>query len=248
MKQTDTGRKHLLWWKITTKHACVFQYMAEFAELLLPVTDVRHQVVERVVQHLAQRNKDIPEVSDVSWTVHVVEGPTVNAFVLPVSKRRADTLHLLQFISQLKSYKQHFQVKLWFLYLFDIYPCVEWRGFRVHRNAGECGRCSPAHHHTGARDGSRSIRTFCKYKSLRWLEVTTGHAPSCQSLWYSKQTSGVELFNIQRQHPCRSLLGRPWNATHINTTAPSLMQSTWGGSFPQREWIQPLNLRRRLVF
>ncbi|XP_029683513.1 metalloendopeptidase OMA1, mitochondrial isoform X2 [Takifugu rubripes] len=57
-------------------------YMEEFAELLLPVTDVRHQVVERVVQHLAQRNKDIPEVSDVSWTVHVVQGPTVNAFVL----------------------------------------------------------------------------------------------------------------------------------------------------------------------
>lgn len=84
------------------------QYMAEFAELLLPVTDVRHQVVERVVQHLAQRNKDIPEVSDVSWTVHVVEGPTVNAFVLPVGKRRAGTFHPLRFISQLKSFKQHF--------------------------------------------------------------------------------------------------------------------------------------------
>lgn len=72
---------------------CVFQYMEEFAELLLPVTDVRHQVVERVVQHLAQRNKDIPEVSDVSWTVHVVQGPAVNAFVLPVSESRADTSH-----------------------------------------------------------------------------------------------------------------------------------------------------------
>uniref|UniRef100_H3CL26 Metalloendopeptidase OMA1, mitochondrial n=2 Tax=Tetraodon nigroviridis TaxID=99883 RepID=H3CL26_TETNG len=57
--------------------------MEEFAELLLPVTDVRHQVVERVVQHLAQRNKDVPEVSNVSWSVHVVQSPTVNAFVLP---------------------------------------------------------------------------------------------------------------------------------------------------------------------
>ncbi|TKS74911.1 Metalloendopeptidase OMA1, mitochondrial [Collichthys lucidus] len=47
------------------------------------VTDPRHQVVERVVQHLAQRNKDIPEVSDVTWTVHVVQSPNVNAFVLP---------------------------------------------------------------------------------------------------------------------------------------------------------------------
>lgn len=61
-------------------------YMEEFAELLLPVTDPRHQVVERVVQHLAQRNKDIPEVSDVNWTVHVVQNPNINAFVLPNGK------------------------------------------------------------------------------------------------------------------------------------------------------------------
>lgn len=67
---------------------CMFQYMEEFAELLVPVTDPRHQVVERLVQHLAQRNKDIPEVSDVTWNVHVVQSPNVNAFVLPVSKRQ----------------------------------------------------------------------------------------------------------------------------------------------------------------
>ncbi|XP_056234978.1 metalloendopeptidase OMA1, mitochondrial isoform X2 [Seriola aureovittata] len=58
-------------------------YMEEFAELLVPVTDPRHKVVERVVQHLAQRNKDIPEMSDVTWSVHVVQSPNVNAFVLP---------------------------------------------------------------------------------------------------------------------------------------------------------------------
>ncbi|XP_059196801.1 metalloendopeptidase OMA1, mitochondrial [Centropristis striata] len=61
-------------------------YMEEFAELLVPVTDPRHQVVERVVQHLAQRNKDIPEVSEVTWSVHVVQSPNVNAFVLPDGK------------------------------------------------------------------------------------------------------------------------------------------------------------------
>uniref|UniRef100_A0A3Q1GM21 Metalloendopeptidase OMA1, mitochondrial n=1 Tax=Acanthochromis polyacanthus TaxID=80966 RepID=A0A3Q1GM21_9TELE len=61
-------------------------YMEEFAELLLPVTDPRHQVVEWVVQHLAQRNKDIPEVSQISWSVHVVQSPNVNAFVLPNGK------------------------------------------------------------------------------------------------------------------------------------------------------------------
>lgn len=64
---------------------CGFQYMEEFADLLLPVTDHRHVVVERVVQHLAQRNKDISEVSDVAWSVHVVQSPNTNAFVLPVS-------------------------------------------------------------------------------------------------------------------------------------------------------------------
>lgn len=58
-------------------------YMEEFAEMLVPATDARHQVVERVVQHLAQRNKDIPEVSELSWDVHVVESPKINAFVLP---------------------------------------------------------------------------------------------------------------------------------------------------------------------
>ncbi|XP_029939372.1 metalloendopeptidase OMA1, mitochondrial [Salarias fasciatus] len=61
-------------------------YMKEFAELLLPVADPRHQVVERVVQHLAQRNKDIPEVTEVTWSVHVVQSPNINAFVLPNGK------------------------------------------------------------------------------------------------------------------------------------------------------------------
>ncbi|TDH08151.1 hypothetical protein EPR50_G00095120 [Perca flavescens] len=61
-------------------------YMEEFAELLVPVTDPRHQVVEQVVQHLAQRNKDIPEVSEVTWSIHVVQSPDVNAFVLPNGK------------------------------------------------------------------------------------------------------------------------------------------------------------------
>lgn len=77
------------------KCVCVLQYMEEFAELLVPVTDPRHQVVERLVQHLAQRNKDIPEVSDVSWNVHVVQSPNVNAFVLPVSNRKPLDLFLL---------------------------------------------------------------------------------------------------------------------------------------------------------
>uniref|UniRef100_A0A8C5D0Y7 Metalloendopeptidase OMA1, mitochondrial n=1 Tax=Gouania willdenowi TaxID=441366 RepID=A0A8C5D0Y7_GOUWI len=64
----------------------MFQYMEEFKELLLPVSDPRHQVVERLVKHLAQRNQDIPEVSEVSWSVYVVQSPEINAFVLPDGK------------------------------------------------------------------------------------------------------------------------------------------------------------------
>lgn len=75
----------------------VFQHLEEFAELLLPVTDPLHQMVEQAVQLLAQRNKDIPEVSEVPWSVHVVESPQINAFVLPVSIKR-DTDQKLFFL------------------------------------------------------------------------------------------------------------------------------------------------------
>uniref|UniRef100_A0A3P8XPP6 Metalloendopeptidase OMA1, mitochondrial n=1 Tax=Esox lucius TaxID=8010 RepID=A0A3P8XPP6_ESOLU len=61
-------------------------YMEEFANSLVPEKDPRHQVVEIVVQHLAQRNQDIPEVASIPWSVHVVDSPIVNAFVLPNGK------------------------------------------------------------------------------------------------------------------------------------------------------------------
>ncbi|XP_061744475.1 metalloendopeptidase OMA1, mitochondrial isoform X3 [Nerophis ophidion] len=61
-------------------------YMEEFAELMLPESDARHQVVKQVVQHLAQRNSDLAEMSDVTWSVHVVQSPNINAFVLPNGK------------------------------------------------------------------------------------------------------------------------------------------------------------------
>lgn len=61
-------------------------HLEEFAERLLPVTDPLHQMVEQSVHLLAQRNKDIPEVSEVPWSVHVVDGPQINAFVLPNGK------------------------------------------------------------------------------------------------------------------------------------------------------------------
>lgn len=65
--------------------------MEEFKDSFISPKDPRHQVVERVVQHLAERNKDIPEISTVPWTVHVVDSPTINAFVLPVGTYTAVT-------------------------------------------------------------------------------------------------------------------------------------------------------------
>lgn len=61
-------------------------YMEEYGQAMLPASDPRHQLVELVMQHLAQRNKDLSDVSDVDWTVHVVQDPQVNAFVLPNGK------------------------------------------------------------------------------------------------------------------------------------------------------------------
>nr|XP_061790666.1 metalloendopeptidase OMA1, mitochondrial [Nerophis lumbriciformis] len=61
-------------------------YMEEFGELLLPKSDARHQAVEQVVQHLARRNLDLPEMADIDWSVHVVQSDITNAFVLPNGK------------------------------------------------------------------------------------------------------------------------------------------------------------------
>ncbi|KAG7487678.1 hypothetical protein MATL_G00026550 [Megalops atlanticus] len=61
-------------------------YMEEFKDSLVSPEDPRHKVVETVVKHLAQRNLDIEEVAGTSWSVHVVDSPTINAFVLPNGK------------------------------------------------------------------------------------------------------------------------------------------------------------------
>ncbi|XP_061860093.1 metalloendopeptidase OMA1, mitochondrial isoform X1 [Colius striatus] len=58
-------------------------WMEEFKGKMLPETDVCYQVVERVVGHLSESNKDIPQVSALEWVIHVVDEPAINAFVLP---------------------------------------------------------------------------------------------------------------------------------------------------------------------
>lgn len=104
-----------LFLKFSSVCVCALQYMEEFAELLVPDTDPRHQVVERVVQHLAQRNKDIPEVSDVTWSTHVVQSPEINAFVLPVSKRKAQMsyYHVIAFLKSCDDFFVHIRTSMW---------------------------------------------------------------------------------------------------------------------------------------
>lgn len=71
--------------KITTNEFFFFQWMELFKSQMLPETDAGYQVVETIVGHLSESNKDIPQVSALKWVIHVVDEPAVNAFVLPVS-------------------------------------------------------------------------------------------------------------------------------------------------------------------
>ncbi|XP_059922881.1 metalloendopeptidase OMA1, mitochondrial isoform X2 [Gadus macrocephalus] len=72
-------------------------YLEKFAEQLVPGDDPSHRLVEQVVQHLADRNKDVPEVSSIPWSVHVVKDPAVNAFVLPAEQ--ASLSHVVDLLS-----------------------------------------------------------------------------------------------------------------------------------------------------
>ncbi|XP_056388927.1 metalloendopeptidase OMA1, mitochondrial isoform X2 [Hyla sarda] len=56
----------------------------EYKEVLLPAEDARYQLVQKLVDRLITCNHDLPEVSRMKWTVHIVDQPDViNAFVLP---------------------------------------------------------------------------------------------------------------------------------------------------------------------
>ncbi|XP_028818520.1 metalloendopeptidase OMA1, mitochondrial isoform X2 [Denticeps clupeoides] len=61
-------------------------YLEEFKDSILPQKDPRHQVVEQLITHLAQRNQDVTEMSSITWNVHVVDLPVQNAFIMPDGK------------------------------------------------------------------------------------------------------------------------------------------------------------------
>ncbi|KAK2863946.1 hypothetical protein Q7C36_003100 [Tachysurus vachellii] len=82
-----TGRSRLLVFSKETfikltEHATEL-CLEEHENSLIPDFDPRYQVVKRVVQHLVDRNEDIEGMKSVPWTVHLIESPTANAYVLP---------------------------------------------------------------------------------------------------------------------------------------------------------------------
>nr|XP_014348003.1 PREDICTED: metalloendopeptidase OMA1, mitochondrial [Latimeria chalumnae] len=81
-------------------------WMEEYKDKMLPETDPRFQAVLKIVHHLAERNKDIREVAEMNWVVHVIENPERNAFVLPSGQvfvftgllEAVDDIHQLAFV------------------------------------------------------------------------------------------------------------------------------------------------------
>lgn len=58
-------------------------WMEEFKNDMLTEKDARYLTAKEVFYHLTECNKDIPEISEISWIIHVVDSPDINAFVLP---------------------------------------------------------------------------------------------------------------------------------------------------------------------
>ncbi|KAL8178591.1 UNVERIFIED_CONTAM: metalloendopeptidase [Gekko kuhli] len=69
--------------RLSTERSKRREWMEEFKSKMLPERDPRYQVVKKVISHLAECNKDVPQVSEFHWIVHVVEDPGINAFALP---------------------------------------------------------------------------------------------------------------------------------------------------------------------
>ncbi|XP_060087872.1 metalloendopeptidase OMA1, mitochondrial isoform X1 [Heteronotia binoei] len=61
-------------------------WMEEFKNKMLPERDPRYQVVKKLISHLTESNKDVPQISAFQWTIHVVEDSSINAFALPNGK------------------------------------------------------------------------------------------------------------------------------------------------------------------
>ncbi|XP_063457037.1 metalloendopeptidase OMA1, mitochondrial isoform X8 [Pan paniscus] len=74
-------------------------WMEEFKNDMLTEKDARYLAVKEVLCHLIECNKDVPGISQISWVIHVVDSPIINAFVLPAEK--AGMVHLLDFLGMI---------------------------------------------------------------------------------------------------------------------------------------------------
>ncbi|CAH1242983.1 OMA1 [Branchiostoma lanceolatum] len=58
-------------------------HLEQFAEDLVGPDHPGYKLVSNITDWLVKNNQDIPQVRDITWTVHVVDHPVKNAFVLP---------------------------------------------------------------------------------------------------------------------------------------------------------------------
>ena len=62
-----------------------YKEVGQFSKFLMPENHPMVNQVRRVGNQLLQANRNIPQLYTKSWTVTVIDHPTVNCYVLPVS-------------------------------------------------------------------------------------------------------------------------------------------------------------------
>lgn len=61
------------------------QHLQEFKSILLPKTHPTYSKLLRVTAKLINANRDLPNFKNKKWTLTVIDSPSKNAYVLPVS-------------------------------------------------------------------------------------------------------------------------------------------------------------------
>lgn len=60
--------------------------LEKYKDKFLPTTDPIYKSIQLVFNHLVEKNKDIPGITETKWILNVVDDSEINAFVLPVRK------------------------------------------------------------------------------------------------------------------------------------------------------------------
>ncbi|XP_048395669.1 metalloendopeptidase OMA1, mitochondrial isoform X2 [Stegostoma tigrinum] len=86
-KNPITGRTRLLMFsKRQFLQLAEFEYQSvleSYKDKILPVTDPMYKTTQFILNQLVEKNKDIPGVSETTWSINVVDDPEINAFVMP---------------------------------------------------------------------------------------------------------------------------------------------------------------------